>query len=528
MRKGTTIILILLLAVSTSVAWASPGLNKSQLKAFNEANIRMDIGDYRTALNTYLELYKSDTTHPELNLRIGICYFGLKEFSSALPYLEWSQRQGEVESYYYLGQVYHYEGEIDREIALYQMYKNTIKSDGEKLTELNRLLDQAKYAKELTRVPVNVSIENVGAPINTPYHEYVPLIYGGQDEMYFTSRRPGSTGGVLDPYGIPFEDVYRSTKAYGQWGSPERLGPNINTATHDACVGISSDGQILYIFRTNEDLISGDLYECELGQKGWELPKRLGSDINSDAVESSATISPDGRTLYFSSDREGGYGGKDLYRAKWMPNGEWSLVQNLGPTINTPYDEDVPFIHSDGVTLYFSSKGHRNMGGYDIFSSEMREEGLWTEPENLGFPINSTSDDACFVMAADKQTGYYSSAQKGGYGGHDIYMVNFKLEAKILSVVKGGILARDTNSIPLQAKITLINSTTKAVQGIYKSREADGRFIMLITPESTYTMVVEAEGYHTMSREISFVEGSPFEQSMESLKLTPLDEKKDE
>ncbi|MEQ8522222.1 MAG: hypothetical protein RIC15_08735 [Vicingaceae bacterium] len=253
----------------------------------------------------------------------------------------------------------------------------------------------------------------------------------------------------------------------------------------------------------------------------WSDLVKLGSDINSEAIETSASISSDDRVIYFSSNREGGFGGMDIYRSVKLPNGIWSKASNLGPTVNTSEDEDSPFIHADNKTLYFSSKGHQNMGGFDVFESIRDEDGLWSIPRNMGYPINSVTHDLNFVMSSDKQTGYYSSAQKGGLGGQDIYNINFKLEAQILSVVKGGVRSGDTTHIPIEAVITLLNPVSQSVQGVYKSNNNTGKFIMIVSPETRYNVIVEAEGFYTFSGEIFFDAIVGFGTQIEEFKLVP-------
>lgn len=498
-------------------------LSKQDKRNWENADIDYEIGDFRRAAEVYEDLYAKDTTISELELKLGISYFYLRQYDKSRDYLEKAKEHWQVEALYYLGQVYHLDGRLVEEIELYQSYKNYGKDIEQSIESVNRLIEQAKYAQELIDQPVNVDIENIGSEINTEYHEYVPLVYGEEDEIFFTSRRPGSTGGLQDHRGDYFEDVYNSQFRYGFWQRPDQLGEQINTPTNDACVGISADGQKLYIFRTSDDLISGDLYVSEKDEDGWGQLEMLGSDINSEYAETSASISSDDKILYFSSNREGGYGGMDIYRVVKMPNGEWSKAQNLGPTINTQYNEDSPFIHADNKTLYFISTGHKSMGGYDIFKSTLKPDGLWTEPVNMGYPINSLANDMNFVMAADKLSGYYSSSANGGFGGQDIYKIIFRLEAKILSVVKGGVLSDDTAHVPVMASVTLIDKRTKEVQGIYKSNASTGKFIMVITPESSYQVIVEADGYHTYSGELYFDATVGFGSTIEEFKLIPLE-----
>jgi hypothetical protein len=495
------------------------GLTKLEERKVKDADIDFEIGDYASALNAYAALIEKHQDNIDLNYKIGVCELMLRNHIEAIPYLEKAKEGGEIEAYYFLGIAYHLEEKIDEEIKLYQYYKNNKEEIKQPIENVNLLLEQAKLTKLMMQDPVNVDVTNIGEPINSKYHDYVPLTYGLEEELYFTSRRPGSTGGIKDHRNDYYEDVYVSKNEHGQWMPPEQLNENINTAAHDACVGISSDGQILYIFRTSEDLVTGDLYRSEMDMDGWEKPKKLGSDINSDAVETSASISSDDKVLYFSSNREGGYGGMDLYKVVKLPNGKWSKATNLGPTINSEYDEDSPFIHADNKTLYFSSKGHETMGGYDVFSSTFGPDYLWTEPVNLGYPINTVSNDLYFVMSSDKQTGYYSSARKGGYGGQDIYKIHFKLEAEIMSVVKGGVESGDTLHHPVEASITLLNPATQMVQGIYKSNNKTGRFVMVISPETHYNVIVEAEGYYTYTGNLYFDSTVGFGTQIEEFKL---------
>jgi hypothetical protein len=172
------------------------------------------------------------------------------------------------------------------------------------------------------------------------------------------------------------------------WSNATNAGIPLNTYVQDATVGLSPDGESMIIYRTAAGLVSGDLFETRKQDGLWQVPALMTDQINSAAHEPSASIAPDGHEIYFTSDRPGGFGGRDLYRIRRLPNGEWSMPLNLGPTVNTPYDEDAPFLHSDGVTLFFSSTGHNTMGGYDIFKTQCIDPDMngWTEPENMGYP----------------------------------------------------------------------------------------------------------------------------------------------
>lgn len=481
-----------------SVKAQSPDLKK----IIKSADDRFEMQDFFGAEKLYAQAYQADSLNATVNFKLGVCKFEMKDYKNAELYFIKSSSTVSLEIFRYKAAIAHADKKFKKAINYYNAYKLI---SGEKdLTneEVNSLIAKAIYAETVIKSPRNVSIINIGSNVNTKHDEYVPLISADEEIMIFTSRRPGSTGNLLDPNGRFFEDIYLSKSVGKEWQNPIQLGKSINTNTNDASAGLSADGQLLFLFRTNDDLISGDLYECRMGLDEWETPKKLPSNINSKNIESSASIVPNERILYFSSDREGGFGGKDIYKVERLPNGTWGTVQNLGPTINTENDEDAPFIHADGKTLYFSSTGHQNMGGYDIFKTKQNESGEWSNPENLGYPINSVNDDIFFVIAADGKTGYYSSSREGGYGGQDIYKVLLKDEYEKLTVIRGEVIGKDNE--PVSAKITLIDLESASIQGIYKSKDGTGKFIMLVQPGKTYNYVIQADGYHPKTDELDF------------------------
>jgi hypothetical protein len=496
--KNSIVTLLLTILVSFSLKAQTPELKK----IIKSADERFEMQDFYGAEALYNQAYSLDSTNINVNYKLGVCKYKIKDYANAELLFVKSSSTVSLEIFRYKAAIAHINQKFKKAINYYNAYKLI---NGEKdLTneEVNDLISKAIYAENLIKNPRNVSIINIGSTINTKYDEYVPLISADEEIMIFTSRRPESTGKLLDPNGKYFEDIYSSKRIGKEWQKPVQLGKGINTNTNDASAGLSADGQLLFIFRTNDDLISGDLYESRMGLDEWETPKKLPSNINSRNIESSASIVPNERTMYFSSDRDGGFGGKDIYKVERLPNGTWGAVQNLGPTVNTVNDEDAPFIHADGKTLYFSSTGHQNMGGYDIFKTKLNEAGEWSNPENLGYPINSVTDDIFYVVAADGKTGYYSSSREGGYGGQDIYKVLLKDEYEKLTVIKGEVLGKD--NVPVSAKITLIELESASIQGIYKSKEGTGKFIMLVEPGKTYNYVIQADGYHPKTDELDF------------------------
>ena len=497
MKYSLSIFLLLL-----SIFGFSQNKSNAYDKQFKSANKMLEVGDFIGANKVYTQLIAQDSLDKHLRFNMGVCEFNLKNYDKAKNHFSKSSSSVSLELFRYKAAIAHQNMKFKKAYNFYNAYKIISGKKDFTNEEINRQIKKIKYAELALKDRRNVLISNLGSTINTKYPEYVPLIAADESMLLFTSRRPGSTGGKLDPYDRPFEDIYISINKDNTWQTPKKLPEGINTETNDACVGLSADGQALFIFRTNPDLFSGDLYESRMGLEEWGTPVKLGSDINSEYLETSACITLDDKVLYFSSDRPGGFGGKDLYKVVRLPNGKWSRSINLGPTINTPFDEDAPFIHTDNVSLYFSSTGHQNMGGYDIFKSTL-EGRTWSEPENLKYPINTVGDDIFFVLAASGKVGYYSSSKKSGKGSQDIYKVILKDEMTKQYVLKARIISNKKGVTPA-AKITLIENESKKVKGIYRPNSSTGNFILLVDPEKTYNVVVEAHNFYPLTSELDY------------------------
>ncbi|MFL5752966.1 MAG: hypothetical protein ACJ76F_06130 [Bacteroidia bacterium] len=478
--------------------------DKNFKKALKEANTLFAMDDFRNALNKYLPLWHKDSLNEKINLNIAICKYKLKEFpDSILPYLVRVDKSRELEAQLYEAKVFHLEHKFDEAVLHYNKYKKFPEVQRElKDGEVDKLIESSKLASQMMSLPRKASIKNLGNVINTKYPEYVPLITPDESVLYFTSRRPGSTGGLTDAWGNYFEDIYISTNKKGAWTEPKNLGAPVNTATHDACVALSADAQQMIIFRTSEDQLSGDLYLTHATIDHWGEPEKLGPEINSEYKDLSACFNLENSMIYFSSDRPGGLGGKDLYRVKRLPNGNWSKPFNLGAPVNTAGDEDAPFLHLDG-TLYYSSNGGNTMGGYDIFKTTLDENNNFALPENLGFPVNTVGDDIFFVLSADGKHGYYSSLNENpaepGYESEDIYFIDMRYGENDIKVRKARTLSiNEDKEAPVSAKITVLDSETNRVAGIYNTGSGSGRFIFIVNPYDSYKIITEAKGYETV------------------------------
>ncbi|MGP8216732.1 MAG: OmpA family protein [Bacteroidia bacterium] len=389
------------------------------------------------AVSYYLAANKFNPNNAMLNYKIGACY--LSRFSPfktmAIPYLEAAYKLNPnvaKDIHYVLGQAYHFDMQWDKAIQEYNAYLLTLdqKKNAAQIADTKKKIDECHNGIELVKHPARVIIDNMGPSINTQYPEHGPIITANESEMIFTSRRPAQGVKIADD-GLPYENLYISLFRNGNWLPATNMGEPINLNTdHEATAGLSPDGQILYIY---EDYHNGDIYQSVLEGGEWTKPQKMGGKINSRYRETSLSLAADNKTLYLVSNRPGGYGGQDIYKVVLSDKAKWGEPVNLGPTINTQYDEEGADIQADGKTLYFSSKGHNTMGGYDIFKSTY-DSGKWSEPENLGYPVNTPDDDVFFTISANGKHGYYASIRKDGYGETDIYKITFLGEEKPMAL----------------------------------------------------------------------------------------------
>jgi hypothetical protein len=457
---------------------------------------------FAEANSILLGLHKTYPKNPEVSFRLAVCQIetsGDKELASDM--LNLLLQSGNKESLFHLGKLAHLNYKFIEAISFYNEYANL---EERELSDqvIKRHIKIAELAQELTDKPEDVLVKNLGAEVNSKFAEYIPVITPDEKEMYFTSRRENSTGGRLDPNKEFFEDIYYTKKLNGVWSEPTNNISDINTPTHDATAAIAADGNAMVIYRTNRQLTGGDLYITKKLNDKWTEPKILDENINSEFQEASACFSPDGETIIFSSNRPDGYGGKDLYRVKLLPNGEWSLPKNLGSSINTEYNEDSPFLDIDGRTLYFASEGHNGMGGFDIFSTKKVGEEHWKIPENLGFPANSVEDDIYLSITPGGRKGYYSSVKEDGYGGQDLYEIDFIYRQKTNLIIKGWLV--DGNGSPVHGEITIIDERNKELQGVYKSNKISGKYLLVLHPLVNYKMIVASGDKEVITKDLFF------------------------
>ena len=530
---------VLIALISLTSTFAQDAMSKKEEKALtNKGEGYYSDEYYITAANIFEELNKANPDDLYYKLMLGICYSFITEKKElSLIYLldvkEQNPEYSEVD--FFIGRSYAVNHQFDLAIDYFNKYLTDPDLLPEDKEKARLFIANCNNAKEIVPDSLELIIENIGHPINTKYDEYVPIITPDERILIFTYRGEKSLGGRMDragnsdPNGEYYEDVMISYKSAGEWTEPHSIGTNINSIKHDASIAISASGNKLFTYKSSNKN-SGDIYVSELKRGSWSSPSILNSEINSESWEGSASLTSDEKTLYFTSERPGGYGGRDLYKAELKTNGDWGNVQNLGPKINTRYDEDAPFIHPDGKTLYFSSKGHNSIGGYDIFYTYL-DNGVWDSVSNVGFPVNTIEDDRYYVLTADGSKGYYSSAGKeDSYGGNDIYVVSpghFGSRPILALIV--GVTRKDGKETT--ADIIATDTETGDFANSTVSDENSGQFMISLIPGKKYKIAIEVKGAKTTYEYIDVESVQTFVQVNHDIDLytneTPKSERKE-
>lgn len=365
-------------------------------------------------------------------------------------------------------------------------------------------------------------IKNLGTYANTAFSDYGPVITADESVLFFTSNRPLTEKGKSK--GRPeFENIYKIEKKGRSFRNASMMGEPLNIKNRNSSIiGLSNDGHKMLLYR---DLfingeIKGDIYESELKGDNWTDPVNLGEPICLENYnETSASFAPDGKTIFFVSDREEGMGGRDIYKCTKGTDGNWGKVENLGDSINTDLDEEAVFMHPDGRTLYFSSKGHNSKGGYDIFFSEFIED-HWTTPTNIGEPINTEEDDYFLVVGASGLTAYYSTAKgRGGRGMADIYQITFKAPKKSFVTVLKGVVTEEASGNPVEAKVKITDNTKNEVIAEFESNSKTGEYLVSLPSGKNYGINVEAEGYLFHSENFDLPKEKEYQEVMKNIPL---------
>lgn len=480
-------------------------------KLLNESSRMMVEGFFFQAEMVTDKLLTFQPENPNYNYRKGFLALEIrKDYKTAIPFLtkaitdtktnydvfNTKEQSAPTDAFYHLGNAYQLSGNLEKATGYYKTFLTNSNGNSETITLAKLKITQCENAQKAIAAPVNVVLKNLGISVNTIYPDYSPVISLDGSALYFTSRRPWENNSTENFRDLAInqypEDVYVSYFDYNlTWTEAIKLDfclPERNEAT----IAVSSDERRIYLYEDSTG--SGDIYYSDFYAAKFNDIKALNiTGLNSEFWETHCMISHDGSNLFFSSDRPGGFGGRDLYVIKKTGDTTWSAPTNLGDKINTAFDEDAPFVSVDNKTIYFSSNGEKSIGGFDIMNADLLDNGTWSESRNLGFPFNSTNDDIYYTTTIDGLRGYLTSSRDDGYGEKDIYEINNDyLGIKSLTVLKGLIRNYDNSPLPddFPVAITLkckdCADETPA-RTIYP-RLKDGVFITNLQPCKTYIL----------------------------------------
>lgn len=402
------------------------------------------------------------------------------------------------------------------------MITDNVKVVGVVLTLLNVAGTSFSQNNESTyREKAEVKVEKLGPEVNSNFDDYAAVIRADGSEMFFTSRRPYSEKEKKKDRESN-EHIYKVKYDHktDKWSGLQPLPESINLpGRHASNLALSNDGQRLFLYRDDQQG-NGDIFESILNGKRWSEPKSVGEPVNSKHHESSASLTPDGRALFFVSDRPGGEGGRDIWICHKKSDDSWGKAYNIGTEINTPKDEEGVFIHPDGKTIYFSSNGHEGEGDYDIFKSVF-EGGKWQKPVNLGKEINTPGPDLFYVEEASGRIAYYSSSVKGK-DDKDVFRIEYVEEkddaGPSLTMIKGVVTDRETGK-PIEAKIEITDNSTEKVIADYVSNNSTGKYLFSLPAGKDYGINVSAPGYLFYSEHIPIPDSSKFEEIEKNIEL---------
>lgn len=514
MRK--LVLLIILVLVNTFLKAQDDALVKVTPE---NASAKMKLGNYEDALGDYLQLLNEDSKNETYNYNVAVCYLNSNvNKAKAVPYLEIVTRKEKHDpnADYLLGRAYQYANRFDDAANTFKKFKAEAKGTVFNLVDADLQIQHCINAKELMKFPVDVVFQNLGSSINSAYSDYYPFVTANEAFIVYNTKRPEKNAEKLDN-GMYNNSIYISKVINGEYMKGTPIGAPINAGNGGMeVIGLSANGDHILLYLP-EGIKKGNIYISKMDAQGnFGKPEKLDAKINSGGEEIAASISPDGAaTLYFASNRKNGLGGTDIYICKKIGL-KWSEPKNAGPEINTPYDEDFPNISPDGKTLYFSSKGHTSMGGYDIFKSAIDEtNNSFSSPKNLGYPINTTDDDMNFRISKNGKYGYIATSKPGGQGDFDIYRVSFSDVENDYSVVIGELATKDNAAINYSdVFISVTNNISKEAVGNYLPNPSTGRFVVILPP-GKYQMDIEAPGYKTITKNIEIYDKASYQAEIE-------------
>lgn len=520
--------------------------NKKALSQVKGKDRRTGIRSFKTGMRLFEETRRAEalpfllranevnSNNLLLNVLLGHCHvISTMTRYAGEPYLRkaLSISPGNFEARYDLAQLYVSRYKLDSAILIYEQCAATPGLDTAAIVRCRQRIKECQYAIQQMKKPLRIFVDNMGSTFNSSYPDYAPLVDAEEKQIYFTSLRPGAVTEDMNPYtGLSFEDIYLAEKDPEQdtiW-NVSNVGTPVNTAGHDATSGISPDQSTFYVYRGAKR--EGEIYTADMDSLGWKKPKKkeeakeTGTKISQ---EQTISFTFDGRRAYFVSNREGGFGGFDIWTMTRDSAGKWTEPVNLGPQINTPKDEISVFTVPDGNAIFFSSNGHQTMGGLDIFYSKRENDTSWSRPANLGWPINTVENDAFYWRSLSGETAYYASERMAeSYGGYDIYKITYMGEEKgvitqsedqlLAYIIKPvsesvseaaaeieitpitllkGFVYDDYTKEPLEADVVMVDNDLQQEIAVFRSNPRTGRFMIQLPAGHDYGITVRRTGY---------------------------------
>ncbi len=491
--------LFLLLFTTNIVAQTT---KSSNAKLYHAAVALSEAGDCEKAIDQFKRVVKLEPDNINALYNIGYCYLNINNgadsasiyFNKAINLLKEDEYNTElgIDAFMSLAKSYQLQYRFQDAIDTYNKISGFISSDYTALKDdVDRQIGICNNAIVIMKNPGKLEMHNLGKNINSKYDDHSPLVSADESLLLFTSKRISSYSTIMDD-GQFSEKIFSSSKDE-EWSKSEIVKSIVKKNSHESGVCLSADGTELYMLVSNID--GQNLYVSNYDGETWSEPYKLPDGINSRYNETHASINSDKSTLFFTSDRKGGFGGLDIYMVRKLPNGDWGTPKNLGNKINTPYDEETPMIYLDGKTLYFSSEGHNTMGNFDIFYSKMEADSSWSEPVNMGYPINTPDDDFFFVPTASENKAYMASSRfEDNYGGSDIYLVEYEqpFENK-LAVIKGQ-LKNDEETAWDNVRILVNEQGDNKTLGEYRPHPETGKYLLILETGKSYNINFKGKG----------------------------------
>jgi outer membrane protein OmpA-like peptidoglycan-associated protein len=470
-------------------------------------------GQFDQAINLLEQALAKDDKFVEAYYRLGLTFFSMKQYAKATEFYEkglglTNDIRKQKVFWYDLGELYLLSGDYEKAMKVLSAYVNNENQSRQKIDRATMLFRSAEFAQKNKGNASEFKLHPLNDTVNRFVMQYFPVLTADQMQLIFT-RRAG--GGPNDD-----EDLVVCRKDdNGRWLGPVSISKNINTRLNEGTCTITADGRkLIFTSCTGRDgMGSCDLYESKKIGDDWTEPRNLGKNVNSAEWESQPSLSADGRTLYFVSDRRTGLGRRDIWISTLDDQGVWTRAVNAGNTINSQYDEISPFIHANNRTLYFASNGLPGFGGYDIFYAE-KDSSEWTAPRNIGSPINDHEDQFSLFITADGQKAYYSHEEtlNSGLSRSRIFEVLIPLENQLRyrsNYVKG-VIRDKISQAPLSASIELVNINKNIVESLVESDSITGEYLMVLTQGAEYALYINRTEYLFKSYNFNYSEITDF------------------